>query len=345
MPDSTVGCWRYPRADAQNTGYIAGLLRDSLTVQWSVELKTLDPSSPTIFDDKVFVALRTKRIPVFECDSGEKIADLWLDVPMLFPPVFHDRKMWYFGFGAWNRVGVYDLSRGKVKWSRSAGDAEVFGSPCDSVFVIATLRGGIYGLSVDDGEKIWENRRRKYIKTTIAIDSGKIFVATGKEILSLSCDGEILWRKVLDKNPAGALIITDGKIFAQSADGEIFALSTENGDILWNKEVVISGGLPMATDGKILVTADKGGKIIALDPNSGDLLWKSELGDIISAAPIIVGETVVAVTYTGKIFIIDIKNGRTKSCFELNEPIRQSPVSDGGKIFIATASGKLFCLQ
>ncbi len=345
FPESTEGCWCYPRSDPANTGFIDGELQLPISILWEVDLKVLDPTSPIIPGNRVIVGLRTKRVLAYNHESGEKAADVWLDVPLLYPPVIDYGKLWFFGFGGWNRAGVYDLNTGKKIWSRSTGDSEIFGLPCDSTFIIATLSGGIYGLSESDGEKKWQIRRNSAIKTSMARVSDTIFVASGKEILSLSCDGEILWRTTLEKNPTGALTISDGRIFCPGSDGSIFALSTESGNLLWQRVISSESALPVATDGKTVVAVAKEGKIFGLDTGSGEIKWQNNTGGINPSAPAIVGIHVVCVTYSGKVLIFNCESGDAIESFELNEPVRQPPASDGKMIYISTASGKLFCLQ
>jgi len=345
FPESTERCWCYPRSDPANTGFIDGELQLPISILWKVDLKVLDPTSPVISGNKVIVGLRTKRVLAYNHETGEKDADVWLDVPLLYPPAIDYRKLWFFGFGGWNRAGIYDLNAGKKIWSRSTGDSEIFGLPCDSILIIGTLSGGIYGLSDLDGEKKWQIRRNSAIKTSMARITDTIFAASGKEILSFSCDGEIFWRTTLEKNPTGVLTVSDGRIFCPGSDGSIFALSSENGNLLWQRVISSESALPVATDGKTVVAIVKEGKIFGLDIESGEIKWQNNTGAINSSPPVIVGNHVICATYSGTVLIFECQSGDAIESFELNEPVRQPPVSDGRMIYISTASGKLFCLQ
>ncbi|MCD6595126.1 PQQ-binding-like beta-propeller repeat protein [bacterium] len=345
MPENTKPGWEYPRKDCRNSGYIAGRLSNKLEVKWHIELPALDPTSPVVFADKVIVGLPNKRIVAYDAKTGNKVGDIWVDVPLCEPPVIFDDKMWFIGFGAYNRVGVYDFTNGKTKWTKSCGDAQIWGIPTDSIFIIATLSGGIYGLSTVDGKKRWSQKRKLAIRTAIAYRTGAFFAASGGEICRIDNDGKIVYRKKLGNSLSGASIISDDKIFAHSADGNIYALSLENGEIIWRDSIPDECGLPMATDGKNLIVADKMGKIFAFDCGTGAKKWVSKLGDVINAPPIIVGNDVIAVSYTGKLFKIDVETGSIEYSLSLNKFVSKSPVSDGEKIFIATANGELFCIR
>ena len=345
MPEQASSSWKYPRADCFNSGNISGRLSDKPEIKWHTELPALDPTSPVIFADKVIVGLPNKRIVAYDTETGEKVGDIWVDVPLRVPPVIFDDKMWFIGFGAYNKVGSYDFSRGKMIWSKSCGDAQISGIPTDSSFIIATLSGGIYALSAGDGKKRWSQRRKLAIKTAMAYTAGSVFVASGDEISRIDGDGKIIWRKKLGGVLSGALTISDNKIFAHSDNGNIYALSPEDGKIIWQNSISDESGLPMATDGKNLIVMDKSGKIFAFDCETGKRKWITKLGDVITSPAIIVGENVIAVSYTGKMFKVDIETGLLEYSLSLDKPVRQPPVSDGEKIFIASSNGELFCIK
>ncbi|RKZ30579.1 hypothetical protein DRQ33_07760 [bacterium] len=340
-------CWCYPRADRQNTGYISGNLNDDLEILWEKDIKYLDPSSAIIFADMLIIGLRTKRILAFDTQTGNKVGDIWVDVPLIYPPIVYDNKLWYLGFGDWNKVGVYNLKNRKIEWSRSCGDAEVFpiitDSPTQSL-IVATLKGGIYALALHDAEKKWTYKTPLSIKEPGAYHDGIIYFCSGNKIFAIDGDGELVWQKKIPIAPAGVLVVYGEKIFAHSSNGKILALSTEHGEIIWENSIG-EGGLPMATDGKKLIVPERTGKVFGLDNSTGEKIWSSQIGDVLTSAPSIVGNKVILITYTGKLFLLNIENGKTITTLDIDVPVRRAPISDGEKIFVISMSGKLFCIR
>jgi len=152
-----------------------------------------------------------------------------------------------------------------------------------------------------------------------AIVDGRIYVtgSRGGEALVICLDaakGEELWSAGIGPDPEsgystgwgggtrGAPTVSDGKVYAMSANGALGCFETADGSRVWSKHLVDDFGgkvpnwgyaeSPLADGGRIVVTpGGKDGAIVALDPNSGKVLWRSaELTDGAQYASVIVAE-------------------------------------------------------
>ncbi|MDA7979374.1 MAG: PQQ-binding-like beta-propeller repeat protein [Pirellulales bacterium] len=112
--------------------------------------------------------------------------------------------------------------------------------------------------------------------------------------------GNILWRSdvfgtryqsaILDDNgPRCVPVISDGRVFLYSANGDLHCLNLEDGKALWTRQLAVdyatnaelgyfgAGSSPIVSQGKLWVNlggarAEAG--IVALDPKTGETLWK-----------------------------------------------------------------------
>ena len=107
------------------------------------------------------------------------------------------------------------------------------------------------------------------------------------------------------------------RVFAASADGNVFALQANNGRKIWQQKVkdfysagearnafsknldVITGGVGIGSD--IVVVGTSAGELVAMNQSDGSLAWRTRTTSEVLAPPQISGDLVVAHTIDGKI--------------------------------------------
>ncbi len=102
--------------------------------------------------------------------------------------------------------------------------------------------------------------------------------------------------------PRGAVTVSDGRVFAIAANGELACVSAADGRPVWRRNLVDDFGgkipkwgyaeSPLVHEGKVVVTPGGAqGAIVALDPATGETLWRSkELEDEAQYSSIVVAE-------------------------------------------------------
>jgi outer membrane protein assembly factor BamB len=141
-----------------------------------------------------------------------------------------------------------------------------------------------------------------------AINNGKIFLAVsdtqaGFKNSGVVCldggNGEVVWKTSIPSDCYSSVVLSDGKVFAANAVGQVYALSQSDGKVLWNKSMyeetdffnrVAHQSLskygwrivfaPLAADnGKVFVSGIN--SFAAFDQNSGKRIWfHAGLGDM-----------------------------------------------------------------
>jgi len=344
-PESAAIVWSGPRGNAQNTGYVAGQISRAPEIVWSRRIGALDITSAAICGKFLFIGTPTKRIVALDAETGDNLGDLWVDVPMMQPPAICDGKLFFMGFGGYNRVGSYNLERNKTLWSRFSGDAETVPLVRDSIAIVATLKGGIYALSANDGEIVRQVRLDDAIHALPAMRNDTIWVAAGKKIYCIGASCEIIWRRKIDHSPGDALTIAENSVLMPTTDGILYALDCATGEERWRYDGKLRGGLPVAVAGENIVFAMPSGTVFCIGAWDGEIRWQREIMSPVAAAPIIVGSAIIICTYAGKVLQLDIRDGSIISETNLGKPIRSSPSSDGEKILISAQNGMVFCLH
>jgi outer membrane protein assembly factor BamB len=136
----------------------------------------------------------------------------------------------------------------------------------------------------------------------------------------------ILWSTPdVGGNGYPSVSVAEGKVFVhKGAFGILYALFENNGTIIWNKTIGLSGrasSTPAVVNGKVYVVGDK---LYCFDANSGTELWNHSVDgfDIGTSSPVVTN---------GKVFV----NSQTLYCIDANKQITVL------KIGISPLSGRI----
>jgi outer membrane protein assembly factor BamB len=197
--------------------------------------------------------------------------------------------------------------------------------------------------------------------------TGEVFAyskKTGKEVWgsdvrpeSLSLIDRILLEELPSAKVSGGITAAYDNLYVGTEDGEVIALSQDNGEVLWRTEVkgeVVSA--PAAGEGWIAVTTTSG-HVAALHPDTGELRWQVEtdvpaLSLRGTSSPTIAGGGVLFGTATGKLSVVVLNKGLTaweaaiskiKGATELERlvDLDTQPVIAGSTVYTIAYNGNL----
>ncbi|MCB1693330.1 MAG: outer membrane protein assembly factor BamB [Pseudomonadales bacterium] len=160
--------------------------------------------------------------------------------------------------------------------------------------------------------------------------------------------------------------LAGGRVFAASADGNIMALSPENGRVIWKvavedlysaedrknafapKSDVITGGVGVGAD--IVAVGTFAGEIVALHQSDGSLAWRSRTTSEVLSPPAIDRDLVVAHSIDGKVEAYDTLSGERKWIYSTTIPSltlrgTTTPVMNDQVVIDAFANGRVVVLD
>jgi outer membrane protein assembly factor BamB len=182
---------------------------------------------------------------------------------------------------------------------------------------------------------------------------------------------EVLWNRKIGGGSGDRAIrlrpaILGGRVFAASADGNIKALTTDKGRIIWEAEVkdfytkeelsfgfskgldVITGGV--GAGGDLVVVGTGSGEILALNQSDGSLAWKSRVASEVLSQPQIDDDLVVVQTIDGKVAAYDAIDGSRKWLYTTNIPSltlrgTATPIISDDIILVGFSTGRVTLLE
>ncbi|NMT64874.1 outer membrane protein assembly factor BamB [Marinobacter orientalis] len=139
-------------------------------------------------------------------------------------------------------------------------------------------------------------------------------------------------------------------LYAASAEGEIWAVRPENGEVVWYQDLDedISAGVGGDQGNLYLVTRDA--QLKALSRQDGTELWEQSLPNEAVASPQSNGRLVVAQTIDGKVLAFDVNGGEKAWQYDSDVPVLSiraaaSPLVGADLVLASLSNGKLMAIS
>ena len=142
-------------------------------------------------------------------------------------------------------------------------------------------------------------------------------------------------------------ILDEGFVFAASENGEVVAINSINGDIVWQTELdtTITGGVGAGDN--IVMVATEEAELVTFQQSDGQELWRARVSSEVLSQPKTNGDIVVAQTVDGKLVALDRHTGDQRWTYETTLPAltlrgTSSPViTPDGKVIAGFSNGIL----
>jgi outer membrane protein assembly factor BamB len=172
---------------------------------------------------------------------------------------------------------------------------------------------------------------------------------------------QVRWRRHLVEEPLleykpqeFASAASDGaRVFIGSSAKTLWALSTRDGSILWNRPLggAVSGRpLYAGETGMVYVGADDGA-LYAFDAATGEQRWIYRAHGPIASQPVYANESLFVTSGENRVYALDARSGKWMWQYDREAPesftIRgyPSPLVVGNKVYVGFSDGYLACLS
>ena len=227
----------------------------------------------------------------------------------------------------------------------------------------------------DEPELVWKSKigRGNSAKFRITSDpvimNNKIYVLNSQStVLKVTSDGSIEWQKKLTPpfdsegdTSAGGIAVSEKKLFVSTGFGELYAISTDNGDVIWRQRFKAPlNSAPTVIDDQVFVMTANG-QAFALDVEAGRIRWQQQsnlasailLGGAsvtayanLALLPFDSGELTAVLKESGvRIWSASVASTRKGSARSNINNVTSDPVVFDGKIYTANQGGRLVALN
>jgi len=253
-------------------------------------------------------------------------------------PVIADGRV--FAMDASTEVTALDAKTGSRIWrfdpqpdgARDGAFGGGVASLGDRVYV-TTGYAEVLALDAATGKVVWRHAVPAPIHSPPTVADGRVFAVTVENQLEVLAadDGHVLWSHSGLPETAGLLggasPAVEGDIVAVAySSGEIFALRTENGRVLWSDNLATARSLDAMTaladirgrpiiDHGMVFAISHSGRMVAIDLRTGDRVWEQDIGG--SYSPWVAGEYIYVLTNDSSLVCLTRRDGRIKWVLDL----------------------------
>jgi outer membrane protein assembly factor BamB len=334
---------------------------------WSVDVgkgekKKFVELAPVMQAGTLYAADISGRVSAFVADSGRRLWSVDLKEPVAAPVGFGEDLVLVGTKNA--HVFALASAKGELRW-KGAVSTEILSRPTvqSGVVVVQTIDGKLFGLSAQDGSRLWVQQRTQpslSLRGTSSplISDGIVFAgfANGK-VIALNLDsGRPLWERSIaqprGRNEIERLIDVDATplvvgeaLFAVSFQGKLVAIDRRTGREAWSREESSYSG--MVADARNVYLTDAQGHVVAFDQRTGSNLWKQDqLRGRDLNRPNLVADYLAVGDFEGYVHWLSLDSGKFVARTRLGSgPIRGTGIVSGNKLFLQDEAGTLAALE
>lgn len=317
---------------------------------------------PRLFDDIIYVADAQGNVTAFEADKGRKLWTVSLKTPITAGVAGGESVL---AVGTLEgQVIALSPKDGRELWRTQVSSEVVsIADSTRSIVAARTLDGKLWGLDTTSGEQLWQQARQTPAlslkgASRPVVDGSKVIIGmdNGKVMAVAATRGKLLWevaisaphgRSELERlvDIDGDMSVSEGVVYAVSYQGDLAAISSSDGRVLWSRELSSFRGVD--TDNERVYTTDVDGAVWAFDRRTGGAVWKQDkLKSRRVTRPTVVGPYVVVGDGGGYLHWISAEDGRFVARTQLGEKdFVSAPFGDDPRAYVLTPGGKLEALE
>jgi outer membrane protein assembly factor BamB len=170
---------------------------------------------------------------------------------------------------------------------------------------------------------------------------------------------KVKWKFKTQGTIRSSAVVEGNNIYFGSADGFIYSLATEDGDLHWKfqTEGAIAGS--PAVSGEAVIFSSRDNHVYAVNKNNGGFLWKYKMQPVLAgyteweyftAAPVVSGGKVFVGSGDGHLYALHLRSGKLLWKFKTGGRVRATPLvvdktiyqpSNDGIVYVLSTDGKL----
>ena len=214
----------------------------------------------------------------------------------LQPHVFDD-KIAFAQTGG--KVAVYELNSGRAVVSGSVVGPVSAGVGGNAKYLVTGTHDGVVtAINSKDGTQAWSTNVASEVVSVAHADNDLAILRTNdNRILGLAIStGEKFWAvtqtpPALTLRGASVPIVRDGVIYAGMDNGKVIAISTENGNVIWEARVSVPSGRSelerlvdidgqIAADDNFIYAASYHGRVVSISRENGRIRWARDMASV-----------------------------------------------------------------
>jgi outer membrane protein assembly factor BamB len=211
---------------------------------------------------------------------------------------------------------------------------------------VRTNDGLVVAWDAKSGKELWRLRPGAVESSPVVIGQTLYFGSKDRKVYALKLRGRkrprIRWTFTADDEVVAAPAYSQGKIFAATSNGSVYAIDARNGREVWHATSFSRFGgreyfyaTPAVAYGRVFApNAD--GTVYAYGAGTGNLLWARQVGSYAYSAPAVWRRTVYVGTWDGNFVALDAVTGDVRWRFDAPSTISGAPTVLSGLVYFSS---------
>ncbi|RJE77934.1 outer membrane protein assembly factor BamB [Pseudoalteromonas sp. MSK9-3] len=331
--------------------------------------------TPTVYEDKVFVAERNGEVRALDINTGNTLWETETRENQAFWP-WEDSDGAKLSGGILQAFGkVYigsehgevialDRESGEIVWRKSV-PGEALSSPAagDGLIYVNLGSGKLLALHPDTGEERWRHEQEvpaltlRGLSSPTSANGGVLFgEESGKLSVLIAENGYSAWsadvalakgasefERLVDVDTKP--IVSGSNVYAIAYNGNLAAVDVRNGNVIWKREY--SSYRDFSIELNSIYIVDSEGVVYALDKDSGIERWSQPaLRGWYLTTPTVAGDYLVVGDQEGNLHWLDKQSGQlvSRESFD-SSGFFVEPVVAGDKLILYTRDGEVSAVK
>ena len=306
-------------------GEVVRLERKDGDTVWEAETEDSIVGGVAVDADRVYAGTRSGKMFAFSREDGHKLWQVSVSTSVASAPEVAGDKVIFSTLD--NRTYALNSEDGKRLWMHSTTPESlvIMGAATPAVdgnvVYVGYASGEVFALSLEKGTPLWMEN---------------LSVLGGRSELERLQDVDA---GIVVPNESDASVLGLKKIFTVNHHGYAVAMYPRTGTRIWEHSLsAIRRPLLMY---KRLFISDMDGDLVALSAEDGLGLWRTHLSEGLLTAPVALGEHIFVADNFGQLFLLDAASGRVLGLDQIDDTVLADPVVVGNSIFLWTNEGYL----
>jgi eukaryotic-like serine/threonine-protein kinase len=251
-------------------------------------------------------------------------------------------------------------------WAFSTHGA-IWGTPTsrDGTIYFGSDDYSLYAVDAESGELLWQFITQGYVRSRPAVEGGLVFIASddGYAYAVDRESGKQVWRtdigNVTSKDQRANIgastspvsydyaqsspVAAYDLVYIGSADGNIYALAWDTGEIIWRFQTSNKVRATPILDRGVLYAGSWSKTFFAIDAVTGEELWQTWLGGQVQSTAFVDGSVVYTASRKASVVAIDAGTGQIRWEFDYGQNmwVESSPMVRNGIVYAGSSGSHM----
>lgn len=283
---------------------------------WEREVGATVSGGVAVDAERVFAGTRGGEMVALSRSDGTELWRVQVSTAVASAPRVADGRVVFVTLD--NRSYALDVQDGKRLWIHSTMPEAlvVMGAAAPTIYrdrvYVGYSSGEVYAISLRDGQPFWAQN---------------LTAQRGRSELDLLQDVD------------AGIVVGEERIYTVNHQGHAVALQPSSGGRIW--EQAFSAVRTPLLHGAQMYISDIDGNLVALSTEDGMELWRTRLSDGLLSAPVLFGDRLAVGDDKGRLFAVEPLSGKVSGLERVKEPILADPVVVGRSLYLWTNEGNL----